>query len=66
VEHLSDWHAFNPRDRSTYPKVNAPLQIRFESGRIEEGMASVFLPRIGLLPVSSIRAWRYINDKAIG
>jgi hypothetical protein len=46
--------------------VNAPLQIRFESGRIEEGMASVFLPRIGLLPVSSIRAWRYINDKAIG
>jgi hypothetical protein len=36
VEHVNDWHAFNPEDRSTYLKVDAPLDVRFENGRIEE------------------------------
>ena len=62
----SDWRAFDPADRSTYPKVDASLQVKFENGRIEEGPASEFFPGTGLLPVSSIVAWRYIKGKAIG
>jgi hypothetical protein len=26
--HLSEWHPFNPRDRQTYPKVDAPVQAK--------------------------------------
>jgi hypothetical protein len=32
--HLSDWHAFDPNDRNTYPKVVAPVQVRFEDGEL--------------------------------
>lgn len=66
MEDLSDWRDFNPSERGTYPKVDAPLQVRFESGWSEEGTASKFFPMTGLLPVSSILAWRYIKDNAIG
>lgn len=63
VEHLSNWHAFHSRDVRTYPKVDAVLQVKFENGRIEEGIASEFFPRTGLLPASSIVAWRYIKSE---
>jgi hypothetical protein len=65
VEHVSDWHVFNPGDRETYPNVEAPLQVRFENGRIEDGMTSEFFPRIGLLPVSSMVAWRNIDETVV-
>jgi hypothetical protein len=65
MEHLSEWHAFNRGDRSTYPKVNAQMQVRFETGYIEEGTAFEFFPRTGPLPVPSILAWRYIKDKGV-
>ena len=63
MEHLSNWHAFHSRDVRTYPKVDAVLQVKFENGRIEEGIASEFFPRTGLLPASSIVAWRYIKSE---
>jgi hypothetical protein len=61
MPHLSDWHLFDPSDRKTYPKVNAPVQVRFEDGRLEEGLSRIFLPLAKLLPSSSIIAWRYIK-----
>jgi hypothetical protein len=30
MAHLSDWHVFDPNDRKTYPKVDAPVQVRFD------------------------------------
>ena len=61
MAHLSDWNVFNPRDRKTYPKVDAPVQVRFENGKIEEGDSRIFFPRAELIPDSSIIAWRYIK-----
>jgi hypothetical protein len=64
MAHLSDWHAFNPSDRKTYPKVNAPVQVRFNDGKFEEGETLMFFPLVNLLPGSSIHAWRYIKGVA--
>jgi hypothetical protein len=61
MPHLSEWHTFNPRDRKTYPKVNAPVQIRFADGKFEEGQSRMFFPQTDLLPCSSITAWRYVK-----
>jgi hypothetical protein len=59
--HLSDWHRFNPSDRKTYPKVKAPVQVRFADETFEEGDSRMFFPQTRLLPSSSIHAWRYIK-----
>jgi hypothetical protein len=64
MAHLSDWHTFDPSDRKTYPEVNAPVQVRFEDGKFEEGQSRMFFPQIKLLPCSSIHAWRYIKGVA--
>ena len=64
MPHLCDWHAFDPSDRKTYPKVDAPVQVRFDDGRCEEGDSRTFFPLMKLLPCSSINAWRYIKDAA--
>jgi hypothetical protein len=61
MSHLSDWHAFDPSDRKTYPKVGAPVQVRFDDGEVKEGASTVFFPRMKLLPGSSINGWRYIK-----
>jgi hypothetical protein len=61
VDHLSDWHMFTPKDRTTYPKVNAPVQVRFDDGELKEGYTLVFFPQSKLLPGSSIIGWRYIK-----
>jgi hypothetical protein len=62
MEHLSDWHDFDPENRSTYPTVNAPVQVRYEHGNMTEGKSfkSFLQP-----PVLPITGWRYIKDKAI-
>jgi hypothetical protein len=44
--HLSEWHPFNPRDRQTYPKVEAPIQVRYESGGVSVGHSHDFLSSI--------------------
>jgi hypothetical protein len=61
MAHLSDWHAFDPNDRNSYPKVVAPVQVRFEDGTLEEGVSLTFFLHRKQLPTSSIRAWRYIK-----
>jgi hypothetical protein len=66
LAHLSGWHTFNPSDRKTYPKVSAPVQIRFADGKVEEGETRMFFPQENLLPCSSIQAWRYIKGIALG
>ena len=60
MDHLSGWHVFDPTDRKTYPKVKAPVQVRFQDGKLEEGDSRVFFPQTELLPTSSIIGWRYI------
>ena len=64
MAHLGDWHVFDPTDRKTYPKVNSPVQVKFDDGEFEEGDSRVFFPRVELLPTSSINAWRYIKGSA--
>lgn len=63
-KYVSDWYVFNASDRRTYPKVKAPVQVRFEDGKLEEGDSQVFFPSAKLLPCSSIVAWRYIKGHA--
>jgi hypothetical protein len=64
MAHLSDWHRFDPSDRKTYPSVSGTVQVRFEDGKLEEGLSRTFFPLGRLLPTSSIRAWRYIKRPA--
>jgi hypothetical protein len=64
MAHLSDWHVFDPSDRKTYPKVAAPVQVRFDNGQMEEGDSRMFFPRTGLHPSASITGWRYIKGVA--
>jgi hypothetical protein len=61
MAHLSDWRLFNQIDRKTYPKVKAPVQVRFDDGKLEEGDSRTFFPKTRLLPSSSINGWRYIE-----
>jgi hypothetical protein len=61
---MGDWHVFDPSDRKSYPKLNAPVQIRFDDGKFEEGDSRIFFPLAKLLPCSSINAWRYIKGAA--
>jgi hypothetical protein len=62
--HLSDWHVLEPNDRKTYPKVNTPVQVRFEDGRLAEGDSRMFFPQTKLLAASAINVWRYIKGVA--
>jgi hypothetical protein len=48
-------------DRSTFPKVSAPVQIRYKNGSLFDGNREDFFPRTGLLVGSLICAWRYIK-----
>jgi hypothetical protein len=65
MDHLSEWHDFNPADRSTYPKVTSLTQVRDASGATAEGnfLKLVSSARRGLKPM--ITGWRYIRDKRI-
>ncbi len=64
MTHLSDWHKFDPSNRKTYPTVDAPVQVKFDDGKFEEGGSRMFFPLAQLLPCSSINAWRYVNGVA--
>ena len=59
--HLSDWHVFDPCDRKTCPRDIAPVQVKFDDGRTEEGDSLTYFPKLMLLPTSSIKARRYIK-----
>ena len=60
VRHLSDWHDFRPLDSKSYPKVNAPVQVRDADGKYREGMAASIFTVVD--PKSEIAAWRYIKS----
>ena len=32
MTHIGEWHDFDPADRSAYPKVNSPIQVRDAAG----------------------------------
>jgi hypothetical protein len=63
---MSDWQRFDPSDRKSYPKLNAPVQVRFDDGQTEEGDSRIFFPLAKLLPCSSINAWRYVKGTSQG
>jgi hypothetical protein len=65
MKHLSEWHTFNSRDRQTYPKVDAYIQVRYESGKVSVGFSHEFLPASGLLSDSLIKGWRYIKAETL-
>jgi hypothetical protein len=64
--HVSNWHDFNPEDRSTYPKVEAAVQVRYGSGSEAEGYRDDFFPHCNLLSGSTIVNWRYIKATPTG
>jgi hypothetical protein len=65
MEHLSAWHEFDPKDRSTYPKVDSPVQVRFADGALADGTCHAFFSRNKMLAESRITRWRYVKDKAV-
>jgi len=60
VGHLSNWHSFNGHDRTTYPKVNSPIQVKYADGSLVVGYTLDFSPSL-VVPKSPIIGWRYIK-----
>jgi hypothetical protein len=61
MDHLSDWHGFDAHDSSTYPKVNAPVQIKYADGGLASGHTFDFFPSLKTVFESPIIGWRYIK-----
>jgi len=66
LEHLSEWHGVDVNDRSTYPKVNAPVQVKYADGSLDFGYALDFFPSFKAAPESPITGWRYIKERPSG
>jgi hypothetical protein len=65
MAHIGQWHHFDPGDRSTYPKVNSPVQVRDAVGARFEGDFLKLVSEARQLLKPKITGWRYIKDKAI-
>ena len=65
MAHIGEWHDFNPADRSTYPKVNSPIQVRDAIGERSEGDFLKLISDARHMLKPKITGWRYIKDKAI-
>jgi hypothetical protein len=63
--HIGAWHYFNPADRSTYPKVNSPIEVRDAIGARSEGDFLKLVSDVRRLLKPQITGWRYVRDKAI-
>jgi hypothetical protein len=61
VAHLSEWHSFDAQDHSTYPKVNAAMQVKYADGGIALGYTFDFFPSLMRPPESLVTGWRYIK-----
>jgi hypothetical protein len=61
MKHLSNWHDFDHSDQGTYPKVDAPVQVRYADGQQIE--VSSF--REILSSPRQIAGWRYIKLKSM-
>ena len=65
MEHLSNWHDFNPDDISTHPKANSSVQVKFANGRQADGVwVNGGFFQVDVLPESPIARWRYIKNFA--
>jgi hypothetical protein len=62
---IGEWHDFNPVDRSTYPKVNSPIQVRDAIGVRSEGDFFKLISDARQMLKPKITGWRYVKDKAI-
>jgi hypothetical protein len=60
MEHLSDWHSFDPKVAKTLPKVDAPLQLRYGDGSVRDGNLAE-LARRKNPGDNQITGWRYIK-----
>jgi len=60
---IGAWHRFDSADRSTYPKVNSPIQVRDAIGGTSEGDFLKLVSDSRLLLKPKIIGWRYIKDK---
>jgi hypothetical protein len=64
MAHSGEWHDFNPADRSTYPKVNFPIQVRDALGERFEGDFFKLISDARQMLKPKITGWRYIKGKA--
>jgi hypothetical protein len=65
MDHLSEWHAFDPSNEGTYPKVNAPVQVKYDTGKLDEGFSVEFFRPDGRRSGLLITGWRYIKQKGL-
>jgi hypothetical protein len=65
MDHLSEWHTFDPLNEETYPKVNAPVQVKYDTGIVVEGFSVEFFPSVGLRSGLPITGWRYIRQMGL-
>ena len=62
MKYISEWHSFDPKSAQTYPKIDAPLQVRYANGAEQKGnFKELFSPRKTSLD-TKITGWRYIKD----
>jgi hypothetical protein len=61
MQHLSEWRKFDPGDQASYPKVLAPIQVRYVDGKLIEvrSFGEILYSR------DQVNAWRYIRVKSI-
>jgi hypothetical protein len=64
MDHIGKWHNFNPADRRTYPKVDAPVQVKYADGIFTEGTAFAPFLQESVFYEVFITNWRYVRDKA--
>jgi hypothetical protein len=62
MANIGEWHHFDPADRSTYPKVNSPIQVRDAIGARFEGDFLKLVSNARQLLKPKIIGWRYIKE----
>jgi hypothetical protein len=63
VKDLRHWHILDPLDRTTYPTVDGPMQVKYRNGTMRLGYRHDFFPSTGLVANSLILNWRYIMSR---
>jgi hypothetical protein len=62
MKHISDWHVLERSDLKTYPKVAAPIQVKYADGTQAEGVCRSFFSCGKVAVDATIVLWRYIRD----
>jgi hypothetical protein len=63
VTHLSDWPDFDPFDRTTYPTVDGPVQVKYSTGIVRSGYRHDSFPTAGLITKSLVIDGRYMTSR---